>query len=166
MRHGEAGESDPRRWPDDRDRPLTEAGHVEHGAVAAALWRMGLTFDRLLSSPLVRARQTARITADAYGGREVELTEALGDHATPEAFLTELRPLAREHDAVLCVGHEPFLSRIASQLIAGNDRARIEMPKSGVIAVECPGAPGPGTCTLLFHFRPDDLARLSGPTRS
>jgi phosphohistidine phosphatase len=166
MRHGEAGHSDPRRWPDDRDRPLTEAGHAEHGAVADALRRMGLTFDRLLSSPLVRARQTARITADAYGGREVELTEALGDRATPEAFLAQLRPLAGDHDAVLCVGHEPFLSRITGLLIAGNDRARIEMAKSGVIAVECEGAPAPGTCTLLFHFRPGDLTRLSRPTRS
>jgi phosphohistidine phosphatase len=166
MRHGEAGDSDPRRWPDDRDRPLTEAGHAEHRAVAAALRHMGVTFDRLLSSPLVRARQTARITADAYGGREVELTEALGDRATPEALLTQLGPLARDHDAVLCVGHEPFLSAIAAVLISGSGRARIEMRKSGVIAVECAGAPAPGTCTLLFHFRPDELTRLSGPTRS
>ncbi len=166
MRHGEAGDSDPQRWPDDRDRPLTEAGRGEHRAVASALRRMGLVFDRLLSSPLVRARQTAQITAEVYGVRDVELTDALGDRATPEALLTQLRPLARDHEAVLCVGHEPFLPRMAGLLIAGSDRARIEMRKSGVLGVECAGAPGPGTCTLLFHFRPDDLARLTAPTRS
>ncbi len=68
MRHAEAGEADARRWPDDRQRPLSERGHREHALVAVALARMGVRFDRLLTSPLVRARQTAEITAAAYGG--------------------------------------------------------------------------------------------------
>jgi phosphohistidine phosphatase SixA len=46
MRHAEAGEADPVRWPDDRPRPLTEAGPREHGLVAEALRRMGVRFDR------------------------------------------------------------------------------------------------------------------------
>ena len=85
MRHGEAGEADSRRWPDDRQRPLTDAGRREHARVAEALRRMGVRFDRLLSSPLVRARETAEITARAYGAPDPELTELLGDNAEPAA---------------------------------------------------------------------------------
>ena len=67
MRHGEAGEADSRRWPDDRQRPLTDAGRREHARMAEALRRMDVRFDRMLSSPLARARETAEITARVYG---------------------------------------------------------------------------------------------------
>ena len=83
MRHGEAGEADSRRWPDDRQRPLTDAGRREHARVAEALRRMDVRFDRMLSSPLVRARETAEITARIYGASPPELTELLGDKADP-----------------------------------------------------------------------------------
>ena len=63
MRHAHAGEADSRRWPGDRLRPLSDKGRRKHAVVADALRRMGVRFDRLLSSPLVRARQTADITA-------------------------------------------------------------------------------------------------------
>jgi len=56
MRHGEAGEADPARWPGDHERPLTEAGRHEHAQVATALRRMGVTFDRILTSPLGSGR--------------------------------------------------------------------------------------------------------------
>ena len=66
MRHAIAEERSD-RWPDDGKRPLTKEGERKHRAVSEALRRMGVTFDEILSSPLVRARQTAEITARAYG---------------------------------------------------------------------------------------------------
>lgn len=158
MRHGEAGEADSRRWPDDRQRPLTDAGRREHARVAEALRRMGVRFDRLLSSPLGRARETAEITARAYGAPAPELTELLGDNAEPAATLAGLARL--DVPALLCVGHEPTLSRLAGLLTSRYGSARVEMAKSGVVAIECGGPVAPGHGVLRLHLRPPELIAL------
>jgi phosphohistidine phosphatase len=161
MRHAEAGEADPRRWPDDRQRPLSEAGRRAHAGVAEVLRRMGVRFDRLLTSPLVRARETAEITARAYGGAPApEPTELLGDRAEPASTLAGLATV--DAGALLCVGHEPTLSRLAALLIARDGGARIEMAKSGVAVIECVGPVAPGRGQLRMHLRPPELLRLLG----
>jgi phosphohistidine phosphatase SixA len=161
MRHAEAGEADPARWPDDRDRPLTDAGRREHAAVAGALRRMGVAFDRVLTSPLRRARETAAITIEIYGGAPVpEPTELLGDRAEPASALAGLA--AVEAGALLAVGHEPTLSRLAALLIDRDGRAQVEMAKSGVAVIECPGPVAPGRGRLRLHLRPPELLCLLG----
>jgi phosphohistidine phosphatase len=162
MRHAEAGEADPRRWPDDRQRPLSEAGHREHAGVAAALRRMEVRFDRLLTSPLVRARQTAAITAAAYGGAPApEETPALGERARLPDLLAALARLPADA-AILGVGHEPFLSAATGALVSRDGSARIEMRKSGVAAIEFEGHPAEGKGTLVFHLRPREILVLGG----
>src|SRR5258706_2782058 len=158
MRHGEAGEADSRRWPDDRHRPLTDAGRHEHARVAEALRRMGMRFDRLLSSPLVRSRETAEITARAYDAAAPELTELLGDEAEPASSLAGLA--AVEASALLCVGHEPTLSRLAGLLTSRDGSGRVEMAKSGVRVIECPGATAPGRGALRMHLRAAQVTPL------
>jgi phosphohistidine phosphatase SixA len=161
MRHAEAGEADSRRWPDDRERPLTDAGRREHARVAEALRRMGVRFDRLLTSPLARARETAEITARVYGGSvALEPTELLGDRAEPAGTLAGLAGV--EAEALLCVGHEPTLSRLAGLLLSHDGRARVEMRKSGVAVIECAGPVTPGRGLLQMHLRPDEIGRLVG----
>ena len=161
MRHAHAGEADPRRWPDDRQRPLSDKGRRRHAVVADALRRMGVRFDRLLSSPLVRARQTADIIAAVYGGAPaIEETPALGDRATLADLLAALARLPADA-AVLCVGHEPFLSEAEAALISRGGPVRIEMRKSGVAGLDFKGRPVAGAGTLLYHFRPRELLALA-----
>ena len=161
MRHAHAGEADPRRWPDDRQRPLSDKGRRKHAVVADALRRMGVRFDRLLSSPLVRARQTADITAAVYGGTPaIEETPALGDRAALPDLLAALAGLPADA-AVLCVGHEPFLSEAEAALISRGGPVRIEMRKSGVAGLDFKGRPVAGAGTLLYHFRPRELLALA-----
>ena len=166
MRHAEAGDADPGRWPDDRLRPLTDAGRREHARVAEALRRMGVGFDRILTSPLVRARETAQITARVYGGAPVpESTELLGDRAQPASVLAGLAAI--EAATVLCVGHEPTLSHLAALLIGRDGGARLEMRKSGVAVIECAGPPAPGRGLLQMHLPPGEIVRLlDGGARS
>ena len=160
MRHAHAGEADPRRWPDDRLRPLSDKGRRKHAVVADALRRMGVRFDRVLTSPLVRARQTADITAAVYGGAPaVEETPALGDRATLPDLLAVLARVSADA-AVLCVGHEPFLSDTEAALVSRDGRVRIEMKKSGVAGLDFEGRPAAGAGTLLYHFRPRELLAL------
>ena len=158
MRHAEAGSADPRRWPDDRERPLTDAGRHEHTRVAEALRRMGVGFDRILTSPLVRARETADITARIYGAAAPRPTELLGDRAEPAAIVAGLAPGGAA--GLLCVGHEPTLSRLAGLLIGRDGSARVEMPKSGVAVIEFAGAMAPGRGVLQLHLGPRELVGL------
>jgi phosphohistidine phosphatase SixA len=163
MRHADAGDADPGRWPGDRERPLTDAGRREHALVAAALHRMGVVFDRILTSPLARARETADITSRAYGGVPApEPSELLGERAEPARTLAGLA--AVEAERLLCVGHEPTLSRLAGLLISRDGSARVEMGKSGVAVIDCPGSVGSGHGTLQLHLRPAELVALAdGP---
>jgi phosphohistidine phosphatase SixA len=159
MRHADAGDADPRRWPDDRDRPLTDPGRREHARVAEALRRMGLRFDRILTSPLARARETAAITARAFGDRPVpEPTDRLGDRADPASILVALSQV--KADTLLCVGHEPTLSGLIAMLTSRDGSARVAMAKSGVAVIECADPPTAGQGVLRLHLRPAEIARL------
>ena len=153
MRHADAGEADPRRYPDDRDRPLTDHGRREHRAVATALVRMDLRPTRLYTSPLLRARETAEITSEVLGGPAPELLDALSDHFS---LVHVLEVLAQQGDDALvaCVGHEPSLSGLAALLLHPQGAVRIAMPKSGVIGLESAGPPRPGGARLLFALPP------------
>jgi phosphohistidine phosphatase len=154
IRHAEAS--------DDPPRQLTEAGRRQQQLVSEALRRMGITFERLLSSPLVRARETAEIIARAFEfGGTIEETPALGDDFTVDALLAGLAVLPLDA-TVACVGHEPYTSRFAAQLLHPDGRLSVEVKKSGVVGIQCKGHPERGNGRLLFAFRPDELLRLLG----
>jgi phosphohistidine phosphatase len=139
LRHGEAEDE----APDDASRPLTEKGRRQSEAAGRALAALGAKLDAVISSPKVRAEETARIAAEPLG-LEVELSDALrGGDFDPEE-------LAAGRGEVLLVGHEPDFSR-AIQLATG---ARVEMKKGGVAAIE-----GGSLITLL---RPAQLRALAG----
>lgn len=152
IRHADASNDEP--------RVLTELGRRQHAQVAHALRRMGITFDYLLSSPLIRARETAEITARAVGFRgAVEETPALGDGFTVEGLLERLALFPGEA-VVACVGHEPHLGRFAAALVTPDGSLSLEVKKSGVIGIQTKGHPARGNSTLLFVLRPDELLRF------
>jgi phosphohistidine phosphatase len=153
IRHADAGDADPQRYPDDRARPLTEDGHRAHRAVATALARMDLRPTRLYTSPLRRALETAVITHEVLGGPAPETLDALSDHFSAPRLLEVL--VQQPDDAlVACVGHEPSLSGFAALLLHPQGAVRIAMPKSGVIGFEFSGPPRAGGARLLFALPP------------
>lgn len=160
IRHAEAGNPDPRRFPDDHDRPLTSEGEREHERIARGLARLGLGPTHLLTSPLRRARQTAEITARGLGWKGA-ITEvpALGDRFSVPALLEELGRCP-EDAVVICVGHEPHLSRFGATLLHRDGALKIALAKSGTIGLECDGRPEPGGARLLFFLPPQELLRL------
>ena len=160
MRHAIAEERSD-RWPDDGKRPLTREGERKHRTVSEALRRMGVTFDEILSSPLVRARQTADITARVYGwkGSIVE-AEELGYGFSFPALAARLDRFDGGA-SILCVGHEPDLSRFAARLLHGSGDVQIEFKKSGVLGLDLQHRVQPGSATLLWCLKPGHLARLA-----
>lgn len=159
LRHGIAGERS--EWKgDDAARPLTEEGVERTGAVAAALARLDLGVGVIVTSPLVRARQTADIVARALDlGSKVIEDRRLG----PGFNADKLRAILLDHrnDDVLVVGHEPDFSETVAALIGGGDLA---VRKAGLALVELSG-PDATRGRLLWLVPPKILTRIR-PSRT
>lgn len=121
LRHGDAEDD----AEDDASRELTAKGRRQAKAAGLALARLGVKLDTCLTSPKVRARDTARIACGELG-LEAEEVEALrGGDVDPQ-------DLAAGLGEVLLVGHEPDFSR-AIQSATG---ARIDLKKGGLAAID------------------------------
>ena len=148
LRHGRAGEQ---RAVDDDGRELTTEGVAAlRGAIP--LWRrLNLRPDLVLSSPLVRAGQTAELFSAGLDAPAPILEETLRPGADWGSFA---RAMARAPDArrVLFVGHEPDLSSTAALLSGG---ASIRLRPGGLVCVEFPGVPEPGAGEIAWLLDPD-----------
>jgi phosphohistidine phosphatase len=121
--------------------------------------RLGLRFDVIVSSPLLRARQTAEIVSRELSQQNtvsISANLAPGKNAAP--LLASLAD--RNQKSVLLVGHEPQLSRLISTLVSGSGALSLTMKKGGLcrLTVAHPGRPG--TATLEWLITPSQLAAL------
>ena len=117
IRHAQAAERGP-DYPDDGQRPLVDKGHRQAERLALAFERLGTRFDRIFSSPLERAAQTAKALRHLVSGR-VEHLESLAEQDYAQ-LLEDLGEQLRPGDeTIACVGHEPYLSELASTLLTG-----------------------------------------------
>jgi phosphohistidine phosphatase len=112
IRHAEAGDDAPR----DEARALTARGRADARRLGRVLARRGVRFSAMVTSPLVRAVQTAEIVAAAteYRGR-MAATDLLAPEADAGAMVAFLATLAAEKSVAL-VAHEPILSSLAAAL--------------------------------------------------
>jgi phosphohistidine phosphatase len=158
LRHAEAEPRD--GYPDDDTRPLTKDGSKVQKRVAKALERMGWSPDRMVTSPRVRAHQTAVITAEVLElGDRLQESDALGKGYSPANVLELLKGFGPD-ETVICVGHEPDLSELAGMLLGPGKGPKIDFKKSAVMGIGFDGEPAFGAGTLLFFYRPKDLLAL------
>jgi phosphohistidine phosphatase len=136
VRHGIAIDREDPKSPADPERYLTEEGIEKTKQVAKGVAGMGAEADLLVSSPYVRAMQTAEIFASAldYPKQKIRQTEALLPGADPARFFQEL---AKQKDAasVFCFGHAPQLDELIAAAV-GCKHAIATLKKSGVALVE------------------------------
>lgn len=148
IRHGEAVDDAAR----DEVRALTARGRTDARRVGRALARRGISFSAVVSSPLVRAVQTAEIVVAALGRRgAVTISDALVPEAPPNEVLGLLRSLAAEKSVAL-VAHEPILSAVAA-LLLGQARFRA-LRKAEALRVRLPEITA-GAGTLRWRIDPD-----------
>jgi len=140
----------------DEDRPLTTAGEQQAKALAAGLQRKGVALQLILSSPLLRARQTAEGILKAWSGTppEIQVCDQLAPGKRPRKLARLLKDL--EHEPVALVGHEPDLSSWAAWVI-GAKKAQLALAKAGVAHITCENGPAKGGGTLLQLLTPDWL---------
>jgi len=159
VRHAIACARDPKRWRDDGERPLSPVGLRQSRKAAAGLKQFSKAPDRLLTSPLVRARQTARILTDIAGWPRAEEVSELLPGGAPLAVLTLLGRDPSKRVAV--VGHEPGLGELLTACLVGEDGAlTVDMKKNAVACVSFDGAPSPGRAVLKWLATPRMLRGL------
>jgi len=161
LRHGAA--ADREDWTgDDADRPLTADGADRTKEVVRGLKALKIKPDVILSSPLLRARETAEIAKKGLiTGAKVDLAEELGLAASPDRLIARLGDLA-DKPVVLCVGHEPHISTTISAMVSGKVAASIDIKKAGACCIRFTGIPKAGTGTLLWLLPPKFLRVIAG----
>jgi phosphohistidine phosphatase len=159
MRHGIAVSRGDPNFPDDAERPLTPEGKKKLRAIARGLFRLGLCVDSIISSPLVRASETATIVAEVFGpGVTVESSEFLRPGGSLQALLTSLGKRG-DHRSVLAVGHEPDLSEGVAKLI-GNTRASFQFKKGGCCRIDFDKFPPRPPGKLIWWLTPRVMRKI------
>ncbi len=161
MRHAIAVERGDPAYPNDDDRPLTPEGIHKFRLAARGLSELGMKLERIVTSPLVRTRQTAEILKEVAAKR-AELNTAKELRAeTP--FESTLEAVNRyNNDSIAVVGHEPHLSGFTSfLLVGGGELAAIEFKKGAVARLVFPDRPAAGSATLEWLIQPGALRLLA-----
>ena len=157
IRHGlaeERGES----WPDDMKRPLTDEGMSRMRKAARGLARLGVSVDVVLTSPLVRARQTAEIVAAGLDPRpSLVNVDSLAPDGTYAAVIADLEKYVRKSRIAL-VGHEPMMGELAARLIGS--RHPLELKKGAVCRIDVEDLPPAGPGDLRWLLTPKILGAL------
>jgi phosphohistidine phosphatase len=160
MRHGIAGERGP-AYPDDEKRPLTAEGKKKLRESVAGLAKLGLELDWIVSSPVVRARETAEIVAVEMGARTpVDLCDALSPGGSPEALLKFLSQKSK-HTRVLVTGHEPDLSQFAARLLGAGRHAHLAFKKGGCCLITFDEFPPQSPGQLVWWLTPKVMRKLA-----
>jgi phosphohistidine phosphatase len=162
LRHGIAVPADAPGIQSDGDRELTGKGLKRMRKAAKGLRRLDIPFDGLLTSPVVRARQTAEIVAQALRlENHLEELSVLAPESSVDQLLFGLtRFQNRAH--LLLVGHEPLLSATASFLVTGKKGQALDigLKKGGICRIEIDGLPPGNPGTLHWLLAPKQLRLL------
>jgi phosphohistidine phosphatase len=113
---------------------LTEEGKKKMRLIAQGLKNQGVELDLILASPFLRAAETARILAKTFGleSSRVIPSAHLAPTGRADRFMHEIQEKYADARFLAAVGHEPYLSNLASTLIAGNPSASLIFKKGGV----------------------------------
>lgn len=158
VRHAIAAERGP-KYPDDRLRPLTPAGTKKFAQLVPGLLELGVSVDFVLTSPLVRARETAQILAAGLKPRPaITECEALAPGGRHQVIVDAIKTHSKRHRRLALVGHEPDLGELAARLLGA--RGMVEFKKGAVCLIEVDGATPGGPGTLRWMLPPKALRAL------
>ena len=150
IRHGIA--ADREAYTNDGERPLTDKGYQKTEKVARRLWEIGLRFDLILTSPLIRACQTAEILQNVGLSEKIEEFAPLAPDGDIQAWVSWwFQWRYNSHRSCLAlVGHQPNLGNWAETLVWGNAPGKLVVKKAGVIGVKLPETGTPVGNSELF----------------
>jgi phosphohistidine phosphatase len=148
-------------YDDDSQRPLTDAGRKKMKKIVKGIHQLDLELDVILSSPYVRARDTAKIVAKEF---KAEDKIAFSDNLIPpgnfEKLVSEIHEKYDVNNLAL-IGHEPMLSSLISWLATGNTDMRVTLKKGGIAYLSTDNLYQDGRATLEWLLTPALMVELS-----
>jgi phosphohistidine phosphatase len=140
----------------DEERSLTKEGRQKTEKVAQQLVKLSLKFDLILTSPLVRARQTADILIAEKLSSQLEESSHLAPDGEISTWLKDwLEPRNYSQNTQLAmVGHEPGLTNWAEILLWGEVKASLVLKKAGMIGIKLPEIGSPLGRSQMFWLTP------------
>lgn len=162
LRHGIAIERGSPEFENDSERPLTPEGERQLYKTSRALKKMKLDFDLVLSSPFARARQTAEIVADELKlKRRLKFSDELQPDGSAKKLFRQLHDLKPAPENILLVGHEPYLSRLISLLVSGDENTAIDFKKGGLCKLEAEKLRAGKCAALAWLLTPKQMKLMS-----
>jgi phosphohistidine phosphatase len=158
IRHGLAAERGD-HYPDDTKRPLTSRGIQRLRQEGKALVALDVTFDVILTSPLVRTRQTAEALAASFKEAPPIVNAAgLSPTGTQNSIMEELSKQSHRRKKIALVGHEPSIGELAARLLGL--RKALEFKKGAIARIDVTSLPMAGPGQLRWFLTPRILRRI------
>jgi phosphohistidine phosphatase len=161
IRHAIAVDEGAPEYEEDSQRPLTDKGKKKMRQIAKGLRALGADFDLILSSPYIRASETAEILADVF---KIKADIAFSDHlipmGDPDLLIAEMNEKYNANSIAL-VGHEPFLTSLISLLVSENAGMDITLKKGGVCRLSADDLHHTHKATLEWLLTPGILVEMS-----
>lgn len=160
IRHAIAVEEGTPGYEEDSQRPLTDKGKKKMRQIAKGLRALGVRFDMVLSSPYIRAKETAEILADVFKMKKsLELSENLIPMSDPDLLIAELNE-KYSVDSIALVGHEPALSHLIGFLVSERGGLDITLKKGGVCSLSIDDLHHARKATMEWLLTPGMLVEL------
>jgi phosphohistidine phosphatase len=161
LRHAIAVAHDAPGITSDEERALTPDGIEKMREAAIGMTRLVAGFDVILTSPLVRARQTADIVAEVFDcEKSVKECQALAPGGSPPEVFAAIKK-SRRAERVLLVGHQPDLGELVSLLVWGSDQVSVPLKKGGLCRVDVTEMPPRSLGTLEWLLTPKQLRLMA-----
>jgi len=159
IRHAIAVEED--SSGEDSQRALTDKGSRKMRQIAKGLRSLGSEFDIILSSPYLRARETAEILGEVFKmKKQVATSDNLLPMGDPDLLIAEINE-KYSVDSLAIIGHEPYLTALISLLIAKSAPVDIVIKKGGVCRLSIDDLHHSRTATLDWLLTPGVLVEVS-----
>ena len=161
VRHGIAVDIGTHDVTRDQDRMLSDEGLRRTRWAALGIKELCGRVPRVISSPLIRAKETAEIMAEVLGSAQtVEVCLELAPAGDLTRLIGQLEFMGP--DSVMLVGHMPDLGKLASMLLSGTHHLNIEFKKGACCFISFPGAVRPGQGRLEWLMQPKALRSIAG----
>ncbi len=160
VRHAIAVERGTPGYDDDSQRPLTDDGRKKMKKIVKGLRQLDVDLGLILTSPYIRARDTAEILANGF---KVKDKMFFTDNLTPEANFDKLidEIIEKNVDSLALVGHEPMLSSFVGFLMTGNSASTIALKKGGVCLLRADDLHQERRALLQWLLTPAIMVELS-----
>jgi phosphohistidine phosphatase len=145
---------------EDAARELTDAGARKFEKCVQGLSKSGVMLDAVLTSPLVRAVQTAEILHDGICQGALRIIPGLAPGGHPDAIMRELAHMADVGDVAL-VGHSPDMGMLATWMLTGLRHESLRFKKGGVACIQLDDLKSPPHGELLWHLSPGQMRAMA-----